>query len=438
MQTLKTAVVVVLFLTVLYGAYVAMNTPEQPLPGEMAALDEALRDIGGDIQVDIPELPPADPAEAIRESHQAGATAAASHGSAEGANSASLSDFPSVPGSSTPLSTADSSAMSNVAAGFSLPNPSANAASPMIRDSAVAPTTATRDTAGSDPNRGARGASPDALAGEALNDVELPPPLEGSPLSTDSAIGGERSAASVQQPTRALGAAGFENAIASADELVAKGQLREALASLSLFYGSPELSPAQSEQLLQRIDPLAGEVIYSKAHHLDASYRVSGNERLDEIAKKMDVPTQLLANINGVTDPDVLLPGTELKVIRGPFRAEVNLEQRELTLFLNDLYAGRFPIMIGNDPVPEEGEFQVLDKQSGRTYYGPGGRSIPVGDPTNPYGSVWLDLGRGVCIHGSPDNAGPAVPPGCIQLRPVDARDIFAILSAGSPVTIRR
>jgi lipoprotein-anchoring transpeptidase ErfK/SrfK len=165
---------------------------------------------------------------------------------------------------------------------------------------------------------------------------------------------------------------------------------------------------------------------------------VGANERLDDIAKQLDVPTQLLANINGVADPDVLLPGTELKTVRGPFRAEVDLDRRSLTLFLNDLYAGRFPIFVGNDPIPESGEYQVLDKQSGRTYYGPGGRSIPVGDPSNPYGKVWLDLGRGVCIHGSPDSAGPGVPPGCIQLSPIDARDIYAILSAGSSVTIRR
>jgi lipoprotein-anchoring transpeptidase ErfK/SrfK len=156
-----------------------------------------------------------------------------------------------------------------------------------------------------------------------------------------------------------------------------------------------------------------------------------------EIASRYDLPWQLLANINSIDDPVTVLPGTELKVVRGPFRAEVDLQRNELTIFLGDLYAGRFPIAVGTSPAPEEGTYTVQDKQSARTYYDKDGTPIPPDDPRNPYGNVWLDLGKQLCIHGSPDKSEPS-PEGCISLRGADADDLYGILSQGSTVTIRR
>ena len=113
-------------------------------------------------------------------------------------------------------------------------------------------------------------------------------------------------------------------------------------------------------------------------------------------------PTQLLQKINGIENPNVLLPGSELKVLHGPFRADVDLQAQELTVFLDQLYAGRFPITVGRDPEPTTGEFQVRDKQLEKAYFSMDGRTIPAESPANPFGHVWLDLGREVCIHGSP------------------------------------
>jgi hypothetical protein len=46
-----------------------------------------------------------------------------------------------------------------------------------------------------------------------------------------------------------------------------------------------------------------------------------------------------LQRINGVKNPEFLVPGTRLKVVRGPFRGEVDLAHHEFTLYLNRLYA---------------------------------------------------------------------------------------------------
>jgi lipoprotein-anchoring transpeptidase ErfK/SrfK len=230
---------------------------------------------------------------------------------------------------------------------------------------------------------------------------------------------------------------GLANAIRTADKQYVEDKRRDALSTLSIFYNTPNLSGEQRSELLSRLDPLAREVIYSTRHLLEQPHRVGQNENLMEIAAQYEVPWQLLANINQIRDPVTVLPGTELKVVRGPFRAEVNLTLNELTLFLGDLYAGRFPIAVGNDPVPKAGTYTVQDKQTAKTYYNHSGSPVPPGSPENPYGNAWLDLGGQICIHGSPRTASPT-DQGCISLAADYADDLFGILSQGSSVTIRR
>ena len=185
---------------------------------------------------------------------------------------------------------------------------------------------------------------------------------------------------------------------------------------------------------------MAARVIYSRESLLEEAYVVRKNDTLAKVAEAYQVPWQLLQKINGVANPEILVPGTTLKVIRGPFRAEVDLSRSEITVFLGELYAGRFPVTIGQDPSPQPGEYQVRDKQTQRAYYGADNRTIPAGSPLNPYGNVWIDLGNDICIHGSPARDVPAAangPSGCIGLSPKDAEDLFAILSVGSTVKIR-
>lgn len=226
-----------------------------------------------------------------------------------------------------------------------------------------------------------------------------------------------------------------------AEAQIREGDFRGALETLSTIYGEPTLTADERQMLLAMLDPLAGKVIYSREHLLEPPYIVQRGETLMQIAQKHRVPWQLLRNINSdrVNNPEVLLPGTELKVVTGPFRAEVNLTEAELTLFLDQLYAGRFPITVGNEPSPAPGDYAIQDKQEGRTYYARDGRTLSAGDPGNPYGDVWLDLGvNNLSIHGSPERDSDLSGAGCIGLSPIDARDVHAILSQGSRVTIYR
>jgi LysM repeat protein len=219
---------------------------------------------------------------------------------------------------------------------------------------------------------------------------------------------------------------------------VEAGKPRQALFVLSRLYADPRLTAADRRRLQDALDPLAGQVIYSQQHSLEPAFVVRRGDTLPAIAEQYRVPWQLLANINGVRDPEFLVPGTKLKVVRGPFRAEVHLVDQELTLYLNQLYAGRFPVAIGQDPAPTVGEFEIKGKSEGREFATADGQVIPAAHPANPYGTMFMEIGRNLALHGSATAEDAASNAGCISLSPRDALDVAGILSIGSTVTIRR
>lgn len=412
MQTVKTTIVVVLLLTVSYSAYVALTAPPAKMPDELVKIvenDSLDFSLGDDIDIGLPSGGP--------DSMAGNAT-----------------DGPGVSFDAPLPPTLDSAPQQ-----FNSPNAGSSRASLSDQGTLDLP-----------PPSGSTGAAGSSYAVNGVDTLDLNQLVSDTEsnngsqagnasgydipsLSIDDSAVADSSQQSLHESTAKTALA---NAIATADRQREKDQLREALATLSLFYNSPSLSSTDRESLLGRLDWLAGEVIYSTRNLLEQPYRVSQGETMQDIAAKLEVPWQLLATVNGVSDPAAVVPGQELKVIRGPFRAEVNLTSSELTLFLGEMYAGRFPIQTGSDPAPKSGSYIVQDKQTARTYYSLDGGNIAPGDPRNPYGDVWLDLGNQMCIHGSAEQA--AAGNGCIQLRRTDARDVFGILSRGSAVTISR
>jgi lipoprotein-anchoring transpeptidase ErfK/SrfK len=476
-QTLKTAAIVVLLMTVMYGAYVSLITPNEPLPADVedmlaASEEESLAiDVGlpaslGEMSLGNPATSPGTvsggnlntttglPADGTLSANTG--TAIDSLGSERGASgiaappvTASFSDItPS--GSDTP--TAEFGPNVGIELGsIGLAN-SQPISQPISQPSDFAAAPGATEIP-------ARSGSPEQLPPNypvTANTLDLPDPNQASldsGFASDAAsqfalasgtTSVDPSPTGSQPPAQAIPSAegiqmgsGLSNAIIAADVQFREDRLEQALATLSLFYNSPTISGEERSALLARLDPLAREVIYSKRHLLEQPYRIGQSETLASVAAKYEVPWQLLANINQISDPVTILPGTELKVVRGPFSAEVNLTQKELTLFLGDLYAGRFPIGVGNDPLPSPGTFTVQDKQLDHTYYNAAGTPIPAGSRDNPYGKVWLDLGGQICIHGSPSTTSPT-DKGCISLAGDFAEDLYGILTQGSSVTIRR
>jgi hypothetical protein len=448
-QTIKTSVVVVLLMVILYGAFVAMNGHETELPPDLQNMVAFEPDFTMDSTAPAADstgpavLPTSTPSGSVFDAWP-GATAAAPASTPTIDAPANVDPKPTttpqllIPPTTDELAIDEAaeegpkvssvSTTKEVATPEQTPAPNTSG-DPWIKtlQNSVAGSTAPKDTT-----------KPADAPAFTVPPVATESDTDSKTEQTDSTDQASE-AAPKGSSEFSITSQSFENAKTRALENIEQQKLKEGLQTLSLFYNSPELTSEQRSDLLDMLDALAFEVIYSRRHLLDLPYVVAPGEKLADIARMHEVPLEILAKINGVADVDNVMPGTKLKVIKGPFRAEVSLKDKEITAFLGDLYAGRFPISTGSDPEPREGVFQIVEKQRDRNYYGSGGLQIAGSDPRNPYGGYWLDLGQQLSIHGSavnptPDNAKL----GCVSLSPLDAEDIFTMLSRGCQVTIKR
>lgn len=221
---------------------------------------------------------------------------------------------------------------------------------------------------------------------------------------------------------------------------LSKGELAEVHLTLSEWYGDPRLPSDQASQLTELLSQLAGTVIYSQQSFLERPYVVRFGDSLESIALAYHVPPQMLANINNIRNPNDLQPGQELKVVRGPFNAILDLSRYELVLMLDGRYAGRFPIGVGRDCPPLERQYVVRDKKIVPAAYS------ATQDPSKSQGNRWIDLGGGVGIHGTdaPQSIGRNDGQGAIFMSERDVADLYDILTAGtngsngSAVIVRR
>ncbi|MDP6553321.1 MAG: LysM peptidoglycan-binding domain-containing protein [Pirellulaceae bacterium] len=479
MDTLKTAIVVVLLLAVLYGVYVTLNQPDQEVPEEIAWAQQQTAE---PLQVDFGQTSAGAPS-AVTASlgdsapwssdHAAGDMHAHDDTIVVPTNSAASTLAPTDYGQpSAPIAAATDVAAPDLitstsggpssSAGSVQPHSAGAYASPPPPETALAvappsssigydpansspsnrttvatavpqpPSDSTASVYGlSEPNV----AAPAGAYGESSGLSDNPQVTATTELSvansyTESAP--SPSTVSVPKTSR------IDGGVATARGQIEQGQYYEALLTLSFAYNSPGISDEERQQLQAWLDPLAGKVIYSKEHLVGAPYQVQDGETLQSIATRHKVPWQLLANINGLRDPSVVQPGLSIKVVPGPFHAEVDVASNSLTLFAGRLYAGKFAITVNANNPPAPGEYKVNDKQPGHSYYAGDAQTLGPQDPQNPYGGIWIDLGGNVSIHGTSSSPGQSEQLGCISLIAKDANDIYGILSLGSNVVIRR
>lgn len=275
-----------------------------------------------------------------------------------------------------------------------------------------------------------------------------PPPIVADQPSAEAEGTAPPAAGADAAPTTADAAAApaaqsyFQAEMAQIEEQLKAQQLAEAHLALSKFYGAPDLTQEEHERVVTLLSQLAGTVVYSREHLLAPPHTVVQGETLEQIAAACNVPWQLLAKINGIQGPGPLPPGQQLKVLNGPFHAYIDLEDRQLVLFLDGkYYAGRFPVAFGKEDEPQPGTpLLVKNKLEHPTYFGPGGVTYGPDDPQNPLGTRKIELDGRLSIHGTNDPASldRDDPRGCIRLSPRDAEDVFDILTVGSQVVIQR
>ncbi len=367
MNTIKTALVVIVLLAVSYGVWTVLNRPPAQVPPEIAG------EIGGfsppDIEFDSDQFASL----GMEQPATLGDPTNSETGQITAVDPATLSEAPAY------------------GAAPQLPN-STN----VVPTRPVSPIMNKQGVAG--------GSAPSFLSSNEHDNTTV------APIITPE-----------QGHSHARGSVAFAAVWSEAQRDVENDDLRAALTRLSKWHGSQDLSPEESRKLVQMLDQLAGTVIYSREHRLMQPYKVRRGDDLRTIAKHYKVPWQMLSYINGIEDPDRLFPGDLLKVVKGPFTAHVDLKSQELTLKLNGLYACRFAVGVGQ-AAPQIGDYQIRSKM------------LP-GDASNYNGQHKLELGGSLWIQGQPDPN--RVENNSISVSPIDARNLYALLSVGSTVVIR-
>jgi hypothetical protein len=193
-------------------------------------------------------------------------------------------------------------------------------------------------------------------------------------------------------------------------------KIRNAFIQLSRLYEHQELNNAEKAYMMPLLDRLALNVIYSRnAHILEPAYIIRLGDSIDSIARTFDLSPALLMKINGLTGARPLEPETELKVVVGHFDAKISAGHRELILILGGLYAGRFPIALGERIEHLRGEFYVSSK-------------------TDTWNEKSLTLNNGVVFYGT-DRPQPGDPLATtVRFTQQDAKELFDILTEGSVI----
>lgn len=222
-----------------------------------------------------------------------------------------------------------------------------------------------------------------------------------------------------------------------ADDLVAaRAHFSDALAS---GVGEPQRSLLRAE--LTRIGT---ETIFSTRVLPDDPftfrYVIQAGDTLGKVAKANQISDDLLAEINGIRNKNMIRAGQTLKVIRGPFHAVVESSAHTLGLYLDKTFVRQYRVGLGLDNGTPTGTWEVGTKLINPTYYPPrGGHIIPPDDPNNPLGGRWIGL-TGIDgeaagqlrygVHGTnePDTIGKSVSLGCIRMFNEDVAQLYTYL----------
>jgi LysM repeat protein len=242
-------------------------------------------------------------------------------------------------------------------------------------------------------------------------------------------------------PAAAAAQASFANSWPTIQSALHQGELARAHELLSQWYNDPTLTPTDAELVNNLLSQLAGTVIYSNEHQLEPAYVVKPGDSLETIARECNVPWQLLAKINGIPAADQVQPGQELKIIRGPFSAVIDVGLKQLTLMVGDRYAGKFPVTVPSVAAVSEGQWVVDQKLVGpaegitQSAYTPGPAAVDRAIVLRSDASAGPAASGATLTIASGSSTGSAA---AIRVSPQDAEELSDILSIGSRIVIQR
>lgn len=321
----------------------------------------------------------------------------------------------------------------------SIPADDSRSAPPNLFDTEQAPTFGEAQGFPTEVAFADRSATLDLFEPEETESSEEAPPFESDAASQS----GQSAAAPVRTAARTTTTESLPSS--SNDETMAKlQQIDEWLGDRNFVAAHRELStlywnnPELKSTILARIEKSAQVIYFEPQPHFLEPYEIQSGDFLQRVAPKYGLNWEYLAALNRV-DPRRVRAGQKLKVIKGPFSAFVDLSDFELTVHCHGFFVKRYSIGTGRNSSTPVGKFAVLERITSPQYTDPNGRVIEGGQPTNPLGTHWIDLGDSYGIHGTiePNSIGKAESAGCVRMRNEDVVEVYNFLVKGSEVVIR-
>lgn len=240
--------------------------------------------------------------------------------------------------------------------------------------------------------------------------------------------------------------------VQAAKSALARGDLIEArrLLSAALTNG---LSPSDEAYVYGELVRIADALLFSRVTNaqdpLVDVHEVAPGDSLYAIARQYKITEGLLASINAMDDPNRLRVGQRLKVLRGPFRAEISKTHHRMNVFLGDVLVRSYRVGLGTNGGTPTGAWIVNNKLTNPDWTDPiTHQHYLADDPDNPIGERWIGLeglageavGKvGFGIHGTidPESIGENMSMGCIRLLAEDVAEVYDLLvDRGSRVVI--
>jgi L,D-transpeptidase ErfK/SrfK len=148
-----------------------------------------------------------------------------------------------------------------------------------------------------------------------------------------------------------------------------------------------------------------------------------------------------VARLPGLSDPNAYLP-----MAVEPFKVELDLSDRRVTVLRAGKAVKKYPVAVGRAGwETPTGNFKVKTMFKNPEWVNPfTGELIPGGDPDNPLGRRWIgfwtDGKHWAGFHGtnSISSIGTAASHGCVRMFEKDIEEMFEIVPLGTPVVVRQ
>ncbi len=237
--------------------------------------------------------------------------------------------------------------------------------------------------------------------------------------------------------------------------LIDKGLLVDARAELSKSLRSGTLSDGEAAQARGVLTDIADTLVFSKnisaGDPFSMEYIIRPNDTLSGIVKKMNlqVDWRFIQRINGIKKANAIRIGQNIKLVTGPFHANVDKSSYRMDVYLGEgedqVFVRSYRVGLGEFDSTPIGMFKVRQnsKLVNPTWINPRTREFYAADnPDNPIGERWIGLQgidehskdlSGLGIHGTvePQTIGTQASMGCIRMHHGDVGQVYEMLSEG-------